>query len=96
MMMAAVVSSLCAPRIRPTGWLGSSSGLPLICGMTATPVSKPERPRASFGNTSSATPTTRNGLPFCWNMALHQSSIADGCWNTCTMEVDTTTTLRAR
>ncbi len=32
-------------------------------GITLTPVSKPKKPRASFGNTRSATPTIAKGLP---------------------------------
>ena len=96
MMIAAVVSRRWAPRMRPAGYAGSSSGLPLICGMTATPVSKPERPRASFGKTSRATPTIISGLPFCRNSIPHQSEIAVGWWNTSTMEVPTTMTFSAR
>ena len=63
MITAAVVSSRRVPRIRPTGLLlGVASALPLICGITATPVSNPDRPSASFGNTSRAIPTITHGL----------------------------------
>ena len=44
----------------------SVSGLrisPSTSGITATPVSKPDSPSASFGKTSSATPIMPNGLP---------------------------------
>ena len=37
------------------------SASPLTCGITATPVSKPDMPSASFGKTSSATPTIASG-----------------------------------
>jgi hypothetical protein len=53
MMTAAVSSSLRVLRMRPAGCAGWSSGSPLISGMTATPVSKPDSPRASFGNSTS-------------------------------------------
>ncbi len=56
MINAAVVSSFRVFRIRVAGWAGSSSAAPSTCGITATPVSKPDRPRASFGNTTSEMP----------------------------------------
>ena len=78
MMIAAVVSSRCAPRMRPTGLLRRCrSRRRVICGMTATPVSKPERPSASFGKTISAMPTMTSGLPCCAVSAAHQSPIDD-------------------
>ena len=57
MITAAVVSSFFVPRIRPAGCSSVSPGSPSTCGMTATPVSKPDRPSASLGKTTSATPT---------------------------------------
>ena len=62
MITAAVVSSFFVPRIRPVGFSSVSSGSPSTCGMTATPVSKPERPSASFGKTSRATPIIANDV----------------------------------
>ena len=62
MISAAVVSSLRASRIRPRGCAGVSPGSPRTCGITATPVSKPDSPSASFGKTSRATPTIASGL----------------------------------
>ena len=55
MISAAVVSSLRVLRIRPVG-LGSACrpGRPCTSGITATPVSKPDSPSASFGKSSSA------------------------------------------
>ena len=50
MMSAAVSSSFFVLRIRP----GRPSALPLTSGMTATPVSKPDSPRASLGKSSAA------------------------------------------
>ena len=63
MITAALVSSRRVPRIRPAGRCSVSSASPSMCGMTATPVSKPDRPSASLGKTSSATATIMNGLP---------------------------------
>jgi hypothetical protein len=78
MMIAADVSSRVAPRIRPAGFSGVSVGEPEICGITATPVSKPERPSASFGKTINAMPTMTRGLP-CWVFrAVHQSLTTRG------------------
>ena len=55
MITAAVSSSWRAPRMRPAGFCGVSSGSPSTSGITATPVSKPDSPSASFGNSSSET-----------------------------------------
>jgi hypothetical protein len=59
---AAVVSSRRVPRIRPSGSSSVSAGSPAICGITATPVSNPDRPNASLGNTNSAMPIIIHGL----------------------------------
>ena len=63
MITAAVSSSLRVPRMRPTGFSSVSSASPFTCGITATPVSNPDRPRASLGKTSRAMPTISQGLP---------------------------------
>lgn len=61
MITAAVVSSRRVSRIRPAGFAYVSVGSPLTCGITATPVSKPDMPSASLGKTRSATPTIASG-----------------------------------
>ncbi len=63
MMSAAVRSSFLAFRMRPAGSAGSSPGSPFTSGITATPVSKPDRPSASFGNTIRAAASIITGLP---------------------------------
>ena len=73
MIRAAVVSSFLVSRIRPAGRSSVSPSSPRTCGMTATPVSKPDRPRASFGNTIRAMPTMTIGSPCCWVSAVVQS-----------------------
>ena len=56
---AAVSSSLRVLRMRPRRLLaGRRPASPWISGMTATPVSKPLRPRASLGKSSSADQAT--------------------------------------
>jgi hypothetical protein len=57
MIRAAVISNFRVFRMR---W-GTS---PFTSGITATPVSKPDNPRASFGNTSKATATMPPTLPW--------------------------------
>ena len=96
MMTAAVVSRRRAPLIRPSGSSSVSVAWPRICGMTATPVSKPERPRASFGKTSSAMPTTISGLPWDVVRASHQLSTATGWRMTSKIVVTTTMTFSPR
>ena len=61
MMNAAVPSSFCVLAMRD--WRISSGVLPSprTSGMTATPVSKPERPSASFGNMTSDITTIISG-----------------------------------
>ena len=87
MIRAAVVSSLRVSRIRPAGSRGVSVASPRTCGMTATPVSKPDMPSASLGKTSSATPTIASGEE-CWAViASHQLPITTGCASTCQAEV---------
>ena len=74
MMTAAVRQQPTGTRDPARRMLGVVIGVPLMCGMTATPVSKPDRPRASLGKTSRATATTMIGLP-CWVVsAVFQSA----------------------
>ena len=62
MIRAAVISSLRVLRIRPRGRSGLSWGSPRTRGITATPVSNPDRPRAYLGKTTSATATMARGV----------------------------------
>ena len=96
MISAAVVSSFFVPRIRPAGFSSVSSGSPSTCGMTATPVSKPDRPSASLGKTSSATPTMATTFPCSAVRALDQSVTTCAAVATCHRPTTTTTALRAR
>ena len=70
MISAAVGSSLRVLRMRPAGCSGVSVGSPWTSGMTATPVSKPDRPSASLGKSSRATPIITSGLPCCGEQRL--------------------------
>ena len=79
MITAAVVSSLCVFRIRPSGWSSVSPGSPCTSGMTATPVSNPDRPSASFGKTSKETTTILNGLPYSATVNVFQTENEPGC-----------------
>ncbi|MCY1187112.1 hypothetical protein D9M73_280540 [compost metagenome] len=54
MVSAAVSRSFLAPAMRPSGLASVSPGAFRIWGITATPVSKPDRPRANLGKTSRA------------------------------------------
>ena len=96
MMTAAVVSNRWVPRIRPAGRRGSSSGLPLTSGITATPVSNPDRPSASFGNTISATATIITGLGYAVCSAARQSTTTCGCATMCSSDTAITTVFSAR
>lgn len=96
MTTAAVVSSFFVPRIRPAGFSSVSSASPWTWGMTATPVSKPERPSASLGKTSRATPTIAITLPCCAVSALDQSVTTCEAVATCHSPTTTTTALSAR
>ena len=57
MITAAVVSSFLVLRMRPAGCAAVSSGSPSTSGITATPVSNPDRPSARRGNSSMAKST---------------------------------------
>ena len=63
MMTAAVMSSFLVLRIRPLGSAALSSALPRTWAMTATPVSNPDKPSASFGNNSRAAASIISQLP---------------------------------
>jgi hypothetical protein len=63
MIAAAPVSSFFVFSMRPRGFSRVSPASPLTSGMTTTPVSKPERPSASFGKRKSATATIIGALP---------------------------------
>ncbi len=54
MMRAAADRSFLVLRILPAGFSSVSDASPRTSGMTATPVSKPDSPSASFGNRMSA------------------------------------------
>ncbi len=96
MITAAVVSSLRVSRIRPVGFAQVSESSPLTCGITATPVSKPDMPRASFGNTSSATPTIASGEECAAVIASVQSPIFTGWLSTSHADTARTTRLSVR
>ncbi len=61
MISAATVSSRRVPAIRPSGRSSVSPSRPRTSGITDTPVSNPDRPSASSGNTISAIPTISSG-----------------------------------
>ena len=96
MISAAVVSSRRVPGMRPAGSCSVSVGAPRTCGITATPVSNPDRPSASFGNTSSATATIISGSACCAVSALVQSATTTGWPTTWASATATTTRLSAR
>lgn len=72
MVSAAVSSSFLAPAMRSSGLASVSPGVCRICGITATPVSKPERPKASFGNTINAMAVIIHGLVWVVVRFTHQ------------------------
>ncbi|CAM5554671.1 hypothetical protein STANM309S_01393 [Streptomyces tanashiensis] len=96
MISAAVVRSFLVSRMRPVGFSSVSPSSPLTCGMTATPVSKPDRPSASLGKTRRATPTMANTLPCSAVSAVVQSVTTWPSVRTCQRPLMTTTTLRPR
>ena len=96
MVRAAVSSNFLAPAMRPVGRFSVSPGLDRICGMTATPVSNPERPKANLGKTRSAMAIIIHGL-LCSAVRLsHQWSTGAGFWIRETNAVAITTTFSAR
>ncbi len=96
MISAAVTRSFFVFRIRPRGFWAVSSGPPRTRGITATPVSNPESPRASFGNRSIETPSIRSGLPCSANSAVRQSDSTEGCWYTSRRATASSTAFRPR
>ena len=92
MITAAVVSSRRVPRIRP-GRLRPPCppGRPVTCGITATPVSKPDRPSASFGKDQQRIATMSKGSPCSVVSAVVQSPTALG-WVTTRHSASATTT----
>ncbi len=96
MITAAVASIRLVPRTRPVGRSSVSPSSPCTCVITATPVSKPDMPRASLGKTSSDSATTMNGSPCCVVIAVVQWLTTTGFATTCAIETPITTTLSAR
>ena len=74
MVTAATVSSLRVLRMRPAGRSGSSSASPRTSGIMPTPVSNPESPSASSGNTTTAAASMENGPPWLAKRADCQSA----------------------
>ncbi len=96
MITADVVRSFLAPTIRPTGLASVSPGRPWISGMTATPVSNPDRPSASLGKTTSETSTIATGSG-CSRLRRFRHSVTTwGAVATCQSASPTTTTLSSR
>jgi hypothetical protein len=96
MMPAAVRSSFFVFRIRPSGFSSVSVASPRTSGITATPVSKPDRPSASFGNRMMAIAPIITGSPWRANSAAFHSITSCG-WRriSCTLFI-TTMTFMAR
>ena len=92
MMSAALVSRRPVLRMRPCGAASVSPGSPCTSGMTATPVSNPDSPSASFGNRNRATATIITGLPCVVNSAVRQSASNSG-W--CTTDHSSTASTMA-
>ena len=79
MMSAAVRSSLRVLAMRDRSSVASSSPSPATSGMTATPVSNPDRPSASLGNSSDATRDHHQRIRLLREQVARQSAIAVGC-----------------
>lgn len=88
---AAVVSNRRVPAMRPAGARSVSVSAPWTSGITATPVSKPDSPSASFGNTTRATPIITSGSLYLPVNAEDQSPTTVG-WPTMWASATTTTT----
>ena len=74
-----VQPDILAFRIRPVGSSSVSSASPLTRGMTETPVSKPERPRASFGKSSIATITIAFAIHVMTPSCAYPTAGRSGC-----------------
>ena len=96
MIAAALVSSFLALRIRPAGLSGVSVSSPCTNGITTTPVSKPDRPSASAGNTSMAAATMNTGEPNVCCRPVHQLFSRSGWPTTSPMPLPITTALSPR
>ena len=73
MMSAAVRSSFRVFAIRDRRMPSSSLPSPLMSGITATPVSNPDSPSASFGKSTSARTIIMRGWDCCANRCAVQS-----------------------
>ena len=78
MVRAAENKSLRVLRMRPWGRAGSSPFEPWTSGITDTPVSKPESPRARRGKRRRATPSIAQGLPWAVRSASFQRGSTSG------------------
>jgi hypothetical protein len=96
MIAAATDSSLRVPEIRRASRSPAVPSPSATCGMTSTPVSNPDRPRASLGKATSATPITASALECSWVRADHQSVTSAEPVATCTRASPTTTAFSAR
>ena len=79
MMSAAVRSSFLVLRMRPCGAPSVSPGSPFTSGMTATPVSKPDRPERELGKEQSATTSIIHGLTCCAEQRVPPARKVLGC-----------------
>ena len=99
MISAAAKSSLFVLRMRPRGFASVSFASPLTSGITATPVSNPESPSASFGKTNKPTSMIMVQLPptrGCPSKAFCQFEITEGFCATWYKPTPRTTTLSRR
>ncbi len=96
MMSAAVRSSVLVCLMRDCSTACGSAPSPATSGITATPVSNPDMPSASFGKYQSEKASTMNGFD-CWcTMFRPHSVIATGSVHMATSSYPMTTTFSAR
>ena len=79
MITAAVRSIFFVLRMRPVGASSVSVASPRTSGITATPVSNPDSPSASFGKRMTAIATIIIGSPCCSKSAIFQLANVSGC-----------------
>jgi hypothetical protein len=96
MIPAAVASSRRVPEIRRASCSSAEPFPAATWGMTSTPVSNPDRPRASLGKATSATPITASALECSVVSADHQSLTLAEPVTRCTSASPTTTAFSAR
>ena len=96
MISAALVSSRWVLRIRDCRTSSGVSPCPATRGMTATPVSKPERPSASLGNSTTAITIHSMGRLSWANRLVRQLARIEGSLAIVTSSHRTTVTLTAR